>query len=290
MEFKAFIVLMTLSSGIVGAADADGSLTAIELLGRQIYREGSDDSQHEITATLGFTGDSVPATMFPCANCHGLESEGKQEGGLTVPALTSQQLFANTTSNTQSKSAYDETTLLQAISKGINAQNKPLSVAMPRYHLTDNQVKALLAYLKRLGSVGDADVGVNASEVQLATLLPLTGALENTGKILKATLDACIAEVNNQGLIYDRKLTLTALDSGDTKEKILASVQRLQTETKPFALISGYFPEITPDLYAALAQEKIPVIAPLTFIPENNPMPSSSFFIFCPVMKINLGL
>ena len=280
--FKASIVLMTLLSGIVGVADADDSLTTIELLGRKIYREGSDGSQHEITATLGLTEDSVPVTTFACANCHGLEGEGKQEGGLTVPALTSQQLFANTGSNTQAKSAYNETTLLRAITKGINAQTNTLSAAMPRYHLADSQAQALLAYLKRLGSVGDADVGVTASEVQLATLLPLTGALENTGKILKATLDACVAEVNGQGLIYGRKINLAALDSGNTKEEILAATQRLQTETKVFALISGYFPEITSDLYEVLAQEKIPVIAPLTFIPNNSPVPLSSFFYFLP--------
>jgi ABC-type branched-subunit amino acid transport system substrate-binding protein len=282
MGFKALIVLMTLLSGIIGVADADGSLTATELLGRQIYREGTDNSQHEITVTLGLTEDSVPATTFACANCHGLEGEGKQEGGLTVPALTSQQLFANTISNTQAKSTYNETTLLQAITKGINAQNKILSAAMPRYHLTDNQAQALFAYLKRLGSTADVDVGVNGSEVQLATLLPLTGALETTGKILKATLDACIAEVNEQGLIYGRKLTLTAVDSGSTKEDILASAQRLLTKTKSFALISGYFPEISPELFEMFTQEKIPVIAPLTFMPDSNLTPSSSFFYFLP--------
>jgi ABC-type branched-subunit amino acid transport system substrate-binding protein len=282
MGFKALIVLMTLLSGIIGVADADGSLTATELLGRQIYSEGTDNSQHEITVTLGLTEDSVPATTFACANCHGLEGEGKQEGGLTVPALTSQQPFANTISNTQAKSTYNETTLLQAITKGINAQNKILSAAMPRYHLTDNQAQALFAYLKRLGSTADVDVGVNASEAQLATLLPLTGALETTGKILKATLDACIAEVNEQGLIYGRKLTLTAVDSDSTKEDILAAAQRLLTKTKPFALISGYFPEISPELFEMFTQEKIPVIAPLTFMPDSNLTPSASFFYFLP--------
>lgn len=273
---------MALSSGIVGVAVADGSLTATELLGRQIYREGSDGDQHEITATLGLTGDSIPATMFPCANCHGLEGEGKQEGGLTVPELTSQQLFANTTSNTQSKSAYDEITLLQAITKGINAQNKPLSITMPRYHLSDNQVQALLAYLKRLGTVGDLDSGVTASEVQLATLLPLTGPFKNTGNILKATLDACIAEVNRVGLVYGRKITLSAFDSGSTKEEILTATERLQTNPIPFALVSGYFPEISPDLYESLTQAKLPVIAPLTFEPVNKPTPANPFFYFLP--------
>lgn len=281
MGLKA-IVLISLISGSVGVADADGPLTAIELLGRKIYREGSDGSQNEITTTLGLTEDSVPATLFACANCHGLEGEGKREGGLSAPALNSDQLFAYTTPNSQAKPAYNETTLIQAITKGINAKNEHLSAEMPRYHLADSQAQALLAYLKRLGSVGDIDSGVTAYEVQLATLLPLTGALENTGKILKATLDACVAEVNKQGLIYSRKLTLTAMDSGSTQAEILAATQRLLTNSKPFALTAAYLPEISPGLFQALAKEKIPLIAPLTFTPDNNPNPADVNFYFLP--------
>ncbi len=269
---------MSLSSGIIDVANADESLTAIELLGRKIYREGSDGSQNEITTTLGVTDDSVSATTFTCANCHGLKGEGKQEGGLNVPTISPQHLFTNT----PAKKAYDESTLIRAITKGINAQDKPLSAAMPRYGFTDYQAQALVAYIKILGSSSDGDAGITASEVQLGTVLPLTSTQAATGKLLKATLDACIAESNRHGLIYGRKVTLTTLDSGGTKEEILASTKRLIIETKPFALISGYFPEVTTDIYQLLQNEKIPVIAPLSFIPNESSPPSPSFFYFLP--------
>jgi ABC-type branched-subunit amino acid transport system substrate-binding protein len=280
---NALIVLMSLLIGSVGVAYADDALTAKELLGRKIYREGSDGSQNEITTTFGLTENSVSATAFACANCHGLEGEGKQEGGLNVPAISSQHLFTNTPSNSPSKDKfYNENTLVLAITKGISVQNKPLSAAMPRYGLTAAQTQALLAYLKRLGSAGDVDAGVTVSEVQLGTVLPLTGPQAAIGKLLKATLDACIAVVNSQGSIYGRKVTLTALDSGSRKAEILASTKQLLSETQPFALISGYFPEVTTAIYELLAQERLPVIAPLSFAPKEISTPSPSFFYFLP--------
>jgi ABC-type branched-subunit amino acid transport system substrate-binding protein/cytochrome c553 len=279
---KKLIVLMSLLSGIVGVADADDELTSIELLGRKIYRNGSDGSKNEITATLVASEDSVSATTFACANCHGFEGQGMREGGLNVPAITSQHLFTNTHSNAPPKQFYDENTLVLAISKGISSQNKPLSAAMPRYGLTDYQAQALLAYLKRLGSAGDVDAGIAASEVQLGTLLPLSGPLAATGKLLEATLNACIAELNSHGPLYGRNVTLSTLDSGSTKREILASTKRLISEAKSFALITGYFPEITSDIYELLAQERLPVIAPLSFVPKVTTSPTSSFFYFLP--------
>lgn len=279
---NTLIVLMSLVIGMVGVAYADDALTAKELIGRKIYRDGTNGSQDEITAALGLTKESLPATTFACANCHGLEGEGKQEGGLNVPAITPQHLFNSANSNTTSGRVYNENTLIRAITKGINAQNKPLSAAMPRYGLTDYQAQALLAYLKRLGSASDVDAGITASEVQLGTILPLTGPLAATGKTLKATLDACISELNSQGPLYGRKLTLTIVDSGSTKEEIFASTQRLISETKPFALTAGYFPEITRNIYELLVQEKIPVIAPLTFSPNEVSSPAPAFFYFLP--------
>ena len=282
-SFKAFnLFVIVCVSCAVGSVSADDRLSAKEQLGRKIYRAGSDGGQIEITATLGFTGDPVSATAFACANCHGLEGEGKQEGGLAIPAITSQQLFAGASSNRGAKKIYDGNTLIQAITKGINSQNKALSPTMPRYSLTTDQAQALLAYLKRLGSMSNAETGITDTEVQLAAIFPLTGPLAATGNLLKATLAACIAEVNGQGLIYGRKLTLATLDSGSSINEALAATKQLVSETKPFALVSSYFPEITPTLYADLSQEKIPVIAPLTLEPYGSPASSSTFFYFLP--------
>jgi ABC-type branched-subunit amino acid transport system substrate-binding protein len=281
MGVSAFIVLMSLVSAI-GAAFADDLLTDKELLGRKIYREGADGSQNEITVTLGDTADSISATAFACANCHGLEGEGKQEGGLIIPTISSQRLFAHSYFNTSSKQVYGEGTLIRVISKGTDSNNKSLSAAMPRYRLADDQAQALIAYLKRLGTVVDVDSGITASEIRLGTLLPLTGPLAATGKVLEATLQSCIAELNRQGPLYGRQLTLTVLDSGETAENMPAAVQHLISAVKPFALVSGYFPEITSEIHELLVKENLPVIAPLTFVPKANPVSAPAFFYFLP--------
>jgi ABC-type branched-subunit amino acid transport system substrate-binding protein len=283
LAFKAFNLLIILCvSCTVGVVNADEALTAEEHLGRIIYREGSDGSQFKITATLGLTGEPISATAFACANCHGLEGEGKQEGAMTIPAITSQHLFTDAPSDNGAKRIYDDNTLVRAITKGINSQNKTLSPTMPKYNLTADQAQALLAYLKHLGSTGDVESGITDTEVQLATVLPLTGPLAATGNLLKTTLEVCITETNKQGLIYGRKLTLATLDSGNSINEPLAATQQLLSETKPFALVSGYFPAFTSELYTALSQEKIPVIGPLTFEPYDTPTPSATFFYFLP--------
>ena len=263
-------------------ASADQALTAEELHGRKIYRDGDDGTKNEIIVTLGLSSDRVSATTFACTNCHGLEGEGKQEGGLNVPIISSQHLFTANFSTSSQDQAYNAKTLMRAITQGIDAQNKPLSAAMPRYALTHNQAQALVAYLKRLGSANDVDAGITATEVQLGALLPLTGPAAAIGKNLQATLEACIAELNSQGTLYGRKLTLMTLDSGGTIQETLASTRRLISETKPFALIAGYFPEITEETHELLIQEKLPVIAPLTFAPQDTSIPAATFFYFLP--------
>ncbi|NOT10528.1 MAG: ABC transporter substrate-binding protein [Methylococcaceae bacterium] len=278
---KAIVVWMLLVVTIT-AAHADQALTAKELLGRRIYRAGEGDSLNPIRATLGLSADTVSASAFPCANCHGLEGEGKQEGGLNVPAIASKYVFTESQVNRPQKQTYDESTLARAITKGISSENRSLSMAMPRYGLSEYQTQVLLAYLRRLGTASDIAPGVTVSEVRLATLLPLTGPLAETGKLLHATLESCIAEMNRQGSIYGRKLILTALDSGSTAEETLPAARRLISEIRPFALVSGYLPEISPALYELFVHERMPVIAPLTFEPKEAPIADAPFFYFLP--------
>ena len=64
-----------------------------ERRGRQIYRKGEDGARGEIKAVLN--GDlEMPATSFPCANCHGRRGEGGNEGGLQPPPLNWEALVA----------------------------------------------------------------------------------------------------------------------------------------------------------------------------------------------------
>lgn len=270
----AFICLITFGSTGFGAESLTNGVDS----GRMIYREGHDNSKDQITASLDSSDEIISATAFACANCHGIDGEGKQEGSLVVPNIDANHLFTTT----KIRPAYDDNTLLTVITKGINSQNTALNPSMPKYNLAKFQAQALVAYLKQLGTGNDSTVGLTDSEIQLATLLPMSGKLATMGNLLKATMDACVAETNNQGLIYGRKLTLTAYDSGGSQNELLAATKHLITDVKPFALIAGYFPELTSDIYQHLSRAKTPVIAPLTFAPYEEANTAEYFFNFLP--------
>ncbi|NOT85591.1 MAG: ABC transporter substrate-binding protein [Methylococcaceae bacterium] len=259
-------------SGLVKSAD---SLTPLELQGRQIYQQGQDGSNVTINVTLGLSNTSLSATRFACANCHGAEGEGKVEGNLRIPPITASSLLATT-----SRAAYDDHRLAQAISTGKSANSLPLDAAMPSYTMTKPQMTALLAYLKRLGSAIDVDPGINQDAIQLGSVLPLTGALQATGTLLKATLDACVAEVNAQGLIYGRHLSIVTADSASTGDGAATATQRLLAENNTFALLARYADDS--EMNPSRAESLVPDIAPITFMPKAQTTADAARFYFLP--------
>src|SRR2546429_120558 len=67
-------------------AQGPGELTPQEKRGKQIYLKGETDGG-EIIAILGSGDLELPASSFPCSNCHGLRGEGSKEGGIQPPPL-----------------------------------------------------------------------------------------------------------------------------------------------------------------------------------------------------------
>ncbi|MEQ1636520.1 MAG: ABC transporter substrate-binding protein [Methylococcales bacterium] len=263
----------------VQSADA---LTPQELQGRQIYQQSQDESNVEISVTLGLTKTTLPAQTFPCINCHGAEGEGKVEGSLTIPAITASSLFANATLQGRSRPAYNEGTLTQAIRMGYKSNSQSLDSAMPRYSLSKAQMAALIAYLKRLGSAMDLDPGLTDDKIQLGSVLPLSGALRETGRLLKNTLEACLDEANAQGLIYGRRLSIYIEDSGDTDQGALTATQHLLDGNKTFALIARFDSDNADEVNARLAKSKLPDLAPITFMPNQQSETDTRTFYFLP--------
>ena len=67
-------------------------LTAQELAGKRLYREGISSSDAQLTARVGASDMSVPASVLPCASCHGTDGRGRAEGGVRPPSLDWQRL------------------------------------------------------------------------------------------------------------------------------------------------------------------------------------------------------
>src|SRR5689334_18954066 len=142
-------------------AQSSTELTPQEKRGKQIYLKGEGDTSEEIKAILG-TGDlELPASSFPCANCHGLRGEGLKEGGLPPPPLNWASLTARHQSalTRQERVPYSEATLARAITVGIDASGSRLHPGMPQFKMTATQMADLVAYLKKIGSDSDVDPG-----------------------------------------------------------------------------------------------------------------------------------
>ncbi|WP_376786945.1 c-type cytochrome, partial [Pseudomonas soli] len=62
-------------------------LSEQELAGKRLYREGVSSSDAQLLARVGPGDMSVPASVLPCAGCHGNDGRGRSEGGVRPPSL-----------------------------------------------------------------------------------------------------------------------------------------------------------------------------------------------------------
>lgn len=258
---------------------AEDSLSPLELNGRRIYHEGLTSSGKQIIAHIGLANIDISAERFPCSNCHGIDGEGSSEGAMTAPTLNWNLLTTPSRTAIRTRPAYEESTLIKAITNGYGATGTQLHDAMPQYKMTAEQLAALIAYLKKLGSDADTDPSIGPTSIQLGTQLPLTGHQAEIGKMLKATLMACQAMVNSDGGIYGRTLELVTEDS-ESRENTEEVDKELHIGSKPiFAYLASYKPERH---IMAGFPSAAPLIGPITFMPKSNLTTGENVFYLLP--------
>ena len=99
-----------------------------------------------------------------CVSCHQRSGLGTIEGHVTFPPVTSEYLFHPRAAHDAgepllpyveslhgNRDPYTDATLARAIRDGLDSQGRPLSFVMPRFALGDEDMAALIAYLKKLG-------------------------------------------------------------------------------------------------------------------------------------------
>jgi cytochrome c len=150
-------------------------------LGRRLYTEGTLASGAAVSgARLG--SKSMTGAAAACVNCHRRSGMGQVEADLQVPPITGTFLFAErgdkriTTMDprvsklfNQTHDPYTAASLAVAIRDGTNNQGKTMSLVMPRYALSDPDLKALTAYLRQLSAQWSP--GVTPTEIHLATVI-----------------------------------------------------------------------------------------------------------------------
>lgn len=246
--------------GVSHAAQAL-DLTAAELAGKRLYREGLSSSDAQVSARVGAADMLVPASVVPCGSCHGADGLGRAEGGVRPPALSWQRLAMGQglrTVNGRDYPAYTEASLARAIQEGRDPAGNRLDPAMPRFVLSMADQRNLNAYLKRLAD--DRDPGLEERTLRLGTLLPGEGANAASARVVAAVLKDRIAQLNQQGGIHGRQLQLITVDPGPSLASAEQALSTLLEKEQVFALIAPLAPALEPVLAARLEQARVPLI------------------------------
>ena len=236
-------------------------LTEHEQAGKRLYREGVSSSDVQLQARVGASDISVPASVLPCASCHGNDGRGRAEGGVRPPNLDWQRLAQGQgarEANGRSYPAYTERSLARAIQHGVDPAGNRLDPAMPRFELTMADQRNLTAYLKRLAE--ERDPGIEEGVLRLGTLLPASGPLAEAGQVVRAVLEDGVAQLNQQGGIHGRHLQLVVLDPGFDAASAEQALQQLLEQERVFALISLLAPMLDLRLTTLLAPQNVPLI------------------------------
>ncbi|ANI03877.1 cytochrome C [Pseudomonas putida SJTE-1] len=236
-------------------------LTDHEQAGKRLYREGVSSSDAQLQARVGASGITVPASVLPCASCHGNDGRGRAEGGVRPPSLDWQHLALGQgprEANGRRYPAYTDSSLARAIQQGIDPAGNRLDPAMPRFELTLADQRNLTAYLKRLAE--ERDPGVEEGVLRLGTLLPASGPLADAGQVVRAVLEDGVGQLNQQGGIHGRRLELVVLDPGSDPVSAERALQQLLEQKRVFALIAPLAPMLDQRLTTLLAPQNVPMI------------------------------
>ena len=271
---------------LVGRSSAQGGapsqLTPEEKRGKQIYLKGVSPSGKEMTALLTSADVEVPASTLACAGCHGLNGQGKPEGGIRPSNIVWESLtkpYGVTHADGRKHPPYTEGALGLAVALGVDPAGNRLLAAMPRYRISREDMADLTAYLKRLGK--DSDPGVTETTVKVGTILPTRGPLAEMGKDVKAMLLAYFDSINEKGGIYNRQIELCVAETGDGETPASESLKRFIGADQVFALVSPFLPGADEELRALAEHQEVPLIGPLTLSPRAGfPINRHAFYLF----------
>ena len=247
-------------------------------IGQRIYRDGKLPSGEPLTAVV--TGDvTVLGTQFSCQNCHGRSGMGAAEGNIIVPAIAGPILYAP---NPQPKrAAYDDKSLARALRDGVNPNGRPLDSLMPRYKLSNDEIKALSTYLRELSA--SYSPGVDNKIIRFATVV--TDAEDKNVKdavlsVLRTYVDDKNRQTRLEGRRPDRGATPASrlpsifrnwvLDVWELKgssESWPEQLERYYKNAPVFALIGGIATDSWKPIGQFCENHEVPCLFPSTNLP-----------------------
>lgn len=156
MRVSILCVLLTMGC-VVPVCLAGPAQQAAVNAGETIYRDGVLGSGKPLVAQRE-GGLQMQGADAACVNCHRRSGFGMTEGRISVPPVAGQYLFTSDyrdlpyveTMRAKRKSSYTEASLARAIREGVDAAGRSFDYLMPRFALNDDDMAALIDYLKGL--------------------------------------------------------------------------------------------------------------------------------------------
>lgn len=168
-------------------ASSKAAETALNL-GRALYEQGRGIDDRAIRGRLS-NGVELTGSAVACANCHGHDGRGLNEGGLRAPDIrwsTLTDRFAPVRHGVVAV-LYDRSTLAHTLATGQRPDGSMLSPAMPRFDLTEDEIAALVEQLIALSATASS---IPSPRRPLLGLAPEPG-LDRTADQLVQRIDQC---------------------------------------------------------------------------------------------------
>jgi len=266
-------------------ADAEANQQAV---GQRLYREGIRPSGEPLTS-VGSARTQRAGKDAACAACHRRSGYGTSEGQLVIrpiigPALLQEQTVpvrsprVKARLGTSQRPAYTEALLARAIRTGLDASGKPLDPAMPRYVLSDAEMKSLAAYLFSLSA--QPSPGVDEHSIHFATVIQPGVAPARR----RAMLDVMQAFVKDKGgsarqeeqrrdagnmrmARSFRKWVLHVWELSGPSETWNAQLESYYSQQPVFALIGGLGESSWRPIHEFSERLEIPSVFPLVDLP-----------------------
>jgi ABC-type branched-subunit amino acid transport system substrate-binding protein len=246
-------------------------LSAAEARGKQIYLKGTSTNGREILAYIGDPPTEIPGGAMACVNCHGRDGKGKAEGGIvpsniTWPALTKPYEIRQPSG--RKHPPYTDKAVELALTRGYDPAGAKLLNIMPRYAMAREDLSDLLAYLKRLGE--ERERGVSETEITIGVVIPGDPKLAGIGEAIKSVNTAFFEDLNAQGGIYNRKVTVKFIETGRSPADTVKNLNRSIEEQQIFALVNSFIAGADDGVAELMKQLQVPLIGPLTLQPQVN--------------------
>jgi hypothetical protein len=137
-----------------------------------------------------------------CVSCHRRSGLGSREARSIIPPITGAFLFQQADSSglpyvegaRPTRHPYTYEALARAIREGVDADGRQMSYLMPRFALGDEDMAALITYLRSLDRPHQP--GVSGSELHFATILT-PDVSEERRRMVRQVIEQFVADRNN---------------------------------------------------------------------------------------------